>query len=405
MYKSHSRGLLVAAAALSLALTASPAAWTAELSIRVQDTDAAASYQAYIDRLASEIIDAAALAGQGGQDGPAIYFDPALPLDQMAGYESLSLADQALLRAGKRTYDLFRALGGGAIDQFAVVQREGDRIYIGFDGEGGRWLATPQEALSYMLAQLVHNSNLPQEVKDAVAQCPYHFQCLLLASYTGLVEIMASVPRGTTVNFEMTGEGFRGVEAPPALWAPDGFLVHQVTFIDSETITARVSIDATAALGHNVLAVYNEGAGFRAIGRYGVNVLAEAANSLDADATLLIGSGSVEALGDDVGGDPATAVALSGDARGRLETADDADLFKIVVESAGTLAVSSAGPTDLVGTLETADGSVVVADDDSGQWYNFAFSESVAPGTYFLRVTHCCAGTGEYRLSTTFTPD
>ena len=194
MYKLHSRGLLVAAAALSLALTASPAAWTAEPTIRVQDSDAAESYQAYIDRLAAEIIDAATLAGQ---DGPAIYFDPALSLDQVAGYESLSLADQALLRAGKRTYDLFRALGGAAVDQFAVIQRQGDRIYIGFDGEGGRWLATPQEAFSYMLAQLVHNSNLPQEVKDAVAQCPYHFQCLLLASYTGLVEIMASVPRGT----------------------------------------------------------------------------------------------------------------------------------------------------------------------------------------------------------------
>ncbi len=405
MYKLHSRGLLVAAAAVSLALTASPAAWTAEPSIRVQDSDAAASYQSYIDRLASEIIDAAALAGQGGQDGPAIYFDPALPLDQMAGYESLSLADQALLRAGKRTYDLFRALGGGAVDQFAVVQRQGDRIYIGFDGEGGRWLATPQEALSYMLAQLVHNSTLPQEVKDAVAQCPYQFQCLLMASYTGLVETMASVPRGTTVTFEMTGEGFRAVEAPPALRAPDGFLVHQLTFVDSETITARVSIDATAALGLNVLDVYNEGAAFRAVGRYGVNVLAAAASPLDTDGTLLIGSGSVEALGPDVGGDPATAVALSGDARGRLETADDADLFKIVVERAGTLAVSSAGPTDLVGTLESGDGSVVVADDDSGQWYNFAFSESLAPGTYFLRVSHCCAGTGEYRLSTTFTPN
>ncbi len=51
------------------------------------------------------------------------------------------------------------------------------------------------------------------------------------------------------------------------------------------------------------------------------------------------------------------------------------------------------------------DGSIVVADDDGGQWYNFAIRESLAPGTYLLRVTHCCAGTGEYRLSTTFTPN
>lgn len=389
-----------------LALTASPAASTAEPTIRVQGSEAMDGYQAYIDRLAAEIADDAALARQGGQDGPAIYFDPALPLDQVADYESLSLADQALLRAGKRTYDLFRALGGGAVDQLAVVQRQGDRFYIGFDGEGGRWLATPEEALSYMLAQLVQNSTLPQEVKDAVARCPYHFQCLLLASYTGLVEIMASVPRGTTVTFEMTGDGFRAVSGPPTIRAPEGFVVHQVHFLDSETITARVSIDATAKLGHNVLDVFNEGSAFRAVGRYGVNVLADIADaSPETDGTLLTGSGAVEAVGDDVGADAATAVALIETGAGRLETADDADLFKIAVDRAGTLTVSSAGPTDVVGVLEAGDGSVIVADDDGGQWYNFALSESLAPGTYYLRVTHCCAGTGDYRLSTTFTPD
>ncbi len=91
--------------------------------------------------------------------------------------------------------------------------------------------------------------------------------------------------------------------------------------------------------------------------------------------------------------------------QGRLETANDVDLFKIVVEQAGTLAVNSAGPTDVLAVLEAADGSVVGGDDDSGQWYNFAFSQTLAPGTYYLRVTHCCAGTGNYRLSTTFSPN
>ncbi|MFQ5953717.1 MAG: hypothetical protein ACE5JZ_01465 [Kiloniellales bacterium] len=405
---SDRRIWMIAAAGLPLLLTASPPAWPAEPSIRVQDAAVMDNYQAFIDRLASEIAGDGALAGEGADNGPVIYFDPNLALDQVPDFGSLSLADQAMLRASKRTYDLYRALGGDPIDRFAVVQREGNRFYLGFDGEGGRWLATPLEALSYMLAQLIHGSLLPPQVKDAVAQCPYHFECLLRATYTGLVDTMAYVPRGTTVTFEMTGEGFRAAGGPPVVHATQGFIVHQVSFLDSEMITARVSIDDTAALGLNVLDVYNEGAAFRAVGRYGVHVVAGAAEldpSLAADAAMLEGSGAVEGLSDDFSADPATAAALTGSLSGRLETTGDADLFKIVVEQPGTLAVNSAGPTDLMGTLETASGSIVVADDDSGQWYNFALSQSLDTGTYYLRVTHCCAGTGDYRLTTTFTPN
>ena len=80
-------------------------------------------------------------------------------------------------------------------------------------------------------------------------------------------------------------------------------------------------------------------------------------------------------------------------------------MFKITVGQAGTLRVSSAGPTDVSGRLETADGAVVAADDDGGDWYNFSLEGAVAPGTYLLSVTHCCAGTGAYGLSSSFTPN
>lgn len=408
MLTGKCRELTAAAAGLALVLTFGPAAWPAEPSIRVQDPAVMDNYRAFIDRLASEIANDAALAGRGAEDGPAIYFDPSLPVDRVPDFASLSLADQALLRAGKRTYDLFRALGGDAIDRFAVVQRQGNRFYLGFDGEGGRWLATPEEALSYMLSQLIRNSLLPPLVKNAAAQCPYYFECLLRATYTGLVETMAYVPRGTTVTFEMTGDGFLAEGGPPVMRVPPGFVVHRVSFVDAELITARVSIDVGAALGLNVFDVYNEGGAFRAIGRYGVQVVAGAAEldpSMDTKAAMLAGSGAVEGLSDDAGADAAGAVALTGPFSGRLETAGDVDLFKIVLDSPGTLAVSSAGPTDVVGALETAGGSVVATDDDGGPWYNFALSQSLDAGTYYLRVTHCCAGTGEYRLTTTFTPN
>ena len=48
---------------------------------------------------------------------------------------------------------------------------------------------------------------------------------------------------------------------------------------------------------------------------------------------------------------------------------------------------------------------MVAANDDGGGWYNFSLEGAVAPGTYLLSVTHCCAGTGAYGLSSSFTPN
>ncbi len=378
-----------------LALIAGPLAWSAEPSIRVRDSGITDGFRAMIDRAAARIADDAALAAQGRRDGPAIYFNPSRPLDQVPDFESLSLADQAFLRASKRTYDLYRTLGGDTIDKFAVVQRRDNRFYLGFDGEGGRWLATPRQALSHMLTELIQGSELPSEVKQAVSRCSNDFGCMMSATFTGLLAVAAAAPRGATVTFELTGEGFRAGGGPPMVWVPEGFVVREVTVIDAERIAVRISIGAAAALGRNTLDVFNQGAAFRAVARYDVIVLDGAPP----------GGAAAPDVTDDIGGEPATAATLAAEMQGRLETANDVDLFKIVVEQAGTLAVTSAGPTDVLAVLEAADGSVVGGDDDSGQWYNFAFSQTLAPGTYYLRVTHCCAGTGNYRLSTTFSPN
>jgi len=189
-----------------------------------------------------------------------------------------------------------------------------------------------------------------------------------------------------------------------------------------------VSIAETAPLGVNVINVFNEGNAFGMVERYGLHVVASAEElaeviteagsaldeppddgSTDAEAATgpatLSGTGEFEAMVDDHGGDRATATALAGEAVGRIETVGDVDVFTITVDQMGTLAIFSVGPTDLTGRLETAEGEAVAIDDDDGAWYNFSLEGAVAPGTYLLRVSHCCDGTGNYAVSASFTPN
>ena len=65
---------------------------------------------------------------------------------------------------------------------------------------------------------------------------------------------------------------------------------------------------------------------------------------------------------------------------------------------------SSSGGSDLVATLEDGVGNVIARSDDDGSWYNFSISETLGAGTYYLRVSHCCQGIGDYAVTATFTP-
>ena len=421
MFKSLVIRAVSGVAALAFLAAAAAPSNAADPSISVVGADLDDGYTAFLEAASDRIAADIAQAGEASGDSGTIYLDFNGSLDDVPNFDSLASADQALLRAAKRTYDLYLAMGGEAIDRFGVIERKDNRFYVGLDGEGGRWLASADEALSFLLEELVANTIFRIGFDEAALRCPHVFTCLLLATYTGAVETIAYVPRGTTVTLSMTGEGFGLGWGPPVVMTATPLTVHEVEFISDENILARVSVAETAPLGASVINVFNEGSAFATVERYGVHVVASAAelaefvSQPDADAAdpeaapsgpeALAGTGAIEALIDDHGADEATATALDGDAVGRLEAAGDVDMFKITVEQAGTLSISSVGPTDVFGRLETAEGAAVAADDDGGAWYNFSLEGAVAPGTYLLSVTHCCAGTGAYALSSSFTPN
>ena len=408
------RALTAMAVALVLAfdIEAAPAA---EPTISVMGSEAASGYRDVIDRLISGIDEDVALAGRSSHDTPALYLDLNGPLEGFPDFSALGAGDQALLRATKKTYDLYRALGGDLLDRFAVLQRRNNRYYIAIDGEGGRWVVSVEEALAVLLKELVTAEQFQSAVSSAGSKCAPRFHCLLMATYLGMIESIASVPRNTTVTLEMTGDGLGGDGGgdggAPILLVPDSMVVHDIVRESSDKIMATVSISDTAPLGMNVLSVFSPGHNFRSLARLGIEVLANPAE-LEALATggdgdesspdqapALPGSGEFQPLIDDHTAEQATATPLVGTASGRLGSIGDADLFRIVVEKAGTLSVISNGPTDVMGTLETGEGSIIASDDDGGERYNFSIKQPVAAGTYFLRVTHCCAGQGDYRLS------
>lgn len=383
-----------------------PAA-AAEPSIRVTGGASMDAFASGIDRLGQSILSDMSAARTGVGEGEVRYFDLNRPLSDVAGFDALPAADRVMMRGAKRTYDLFRALGGPRIDSFAVAGTARDRYYLSLDGEGGRWLATPGAALAGLARQMVDEQVVLLKGAGGGSRCPLDFRCLLKSVYETGAPKIATVPRGTTLDLEMTGENFSNQGGKPVVITPDGITTHDVTFVDPEKITARISIDGDAPPGLQPVQVFNPGKQFGSQQRYdilvmsGLEELEAAANGPATDG--MTGTGKVEPLADDYPGQVDGAVPLETSLAGRLEVSGDSDLFRVEVASPGALAIESEGPTDVVGELRDAKGNLIAADDDGGARYNFRLAAPVPAGTYFLRVRHCCAGRGTYRLNRIFT--
>ena len=85
----------------------------------------------------------------------------------------------------------------------------------------------------------------------------------------------------------------------------------------------------------------------------------------------------------------ATALALDSSLRGRIDPADDEDLFEVVVAEDTDLWVYTTGDLDITGELTDSGGVVVVSNDDGrlppGP-YNFSLRAEIGAGTYYVSV-------------------
>ncbi len=378
----------------ALAITATAAAFhgtparAAEPSLTVPGASPAAAAQSRAQTLAGQALGYAAGASAGS--GPTLYLDPSRPAGAMPGFGNLSAADQNLARAGSAVYDMMQALGS-ASELGTVLQRRDNMYYVGIDGEGGRWFASADQALGFMMQSMVSKSlRFSNSTKHSVAMtCAQNILCAILAVLKDPYFTIATLTRGSTATVSISGAGFSNSGGGPSVASSDGILVQSVTFQSAEQITATLQVAPTAKLGSHLIAVYNAGKAYQNAGVYKL-IVNDGAGAAPVTAAATRESAQALAL------QAATPGMIAGDGAEQF--------WRIDVAAPGTLTVSSSGGADLRAVLEDALGLALGSDDDAGGWYNFRLARSVAPGTYYLRVGHCCAGSGAYQLTATLAP-
>lgn len=329
-------------------------------------------------------------SGAGAGSGPMLYLDPSRSARNLPGFENLSAADRNLALAGDKVLEMMRALGDPS-DRGAVLQRRDSMYYVGIDGEGGRWFASAGEAVGFMFQGMVAKSQkFGAATKESVANaCAQDILCAVSAVAKDPYVTVATVTRGGTVSVAIAGQGFSNAGGGPSVASGDGIVALSVAYAGPERIDAVLQIAPNAKLGEHHLAVFNDGLGFQNAGVYklavkdgtGAAPVTQQASRASAKALVLAAAG--EGL-------------LAGDGQDQY--------WRIDVTAAGTLILVSSGGADLKGTLEDAGGVGLASDDDAGGWYNFRLARAVAPGTYYLRVGHCCGGAGAYKVTATLGP-
>jgi len=332
----------------------------------------------------------------GAPTGSMLWYNPIDDAEQLLwGDSDYTAADADWARANLRLYDIYRQLGGNSINLDFQFMRTADNFYVGIDGLGGEWYADYGDAKGHLFRLMVSQSaELDAAIRAAVAAVgESNIDFLLAAARDAAISSYAVLARGQTTAVTLTGDGFSDQDGTPFVLAPPGVRINAVTFDSAQQLTLDVSVDTGAATGDGEILVFNPGGSFSFVERYAVLITA--------------GTGLVAPLSDDHGGTRASAtpVEASSASVGEIETAGDRDLFTIVLAAPGTLALSSGGPTDVAAALEGADGAALGGNDDGGEWYNFSLTKALDAGTYFVRVSHCCQGTGVYTLSAAFTAD
>lgn len=323
--------------------------------------------------------------------GKALFYDPAA--GSFTQEDGANDTDLAWARSNTAVVDMLRQFGVDPGNRVLSFRREGNRYYVGAEGLGGAWFTVAARAQSHLFRMLLADAkDAPGEAVDAVnrnrtshASLQHAVNIATKAVQTNKAFVALggeTKVRLVSKKFEATGE--------PQIVGPPGIIVLDVTRQGKDTLLATVRTDPSIGVGAQTLQGYDEARSYRRADTFNIFV-----------------TGTPQAmtpLADKVGATPAEAGTLvpGETVRGMVENSTDEDLYRVELAAGGRLTVSSAGPTDIMLKLEDETGQVKASDDDGGAWYQARLSASLAPGTYFVRVQHCCKGVGPYSLSAGF---
>lgn len=297
--------------------------------------------------------------------------------------DGASDADLAWARAGLATAALAEQFGAALDGREVAMRRESDRFYISVDGVGGAWFDSEEVAQAYLFRALIGAGRGVAGAGGGAADDEPSFDSLVSGATEATIRRVV-VPRGRETVLRIESENL--ADGTPTVVGPPGMRPVSVTR-SGATILVTLRTDSATQTGLGTLSIYNPGHSFRAAETFPLMVTD--------------GPDNLQPLIDKVPATMAGAVALplGAPAAGTIEGSGDEDLYRVSVDRGGRLTVTTAGPTDVTVRVEDEFGVTIGAADDGAGWYNARLSLPVGQsGNYFVRVRHCCRGTGDYSL-------
>lgn len=362
------------------------------------------SGDAYLARLANIIDDIHRLTPDTAPgEGPLLSILPDADVSAMPGFESLPEIDRNLARAGRRLFDLYTELGGGAGERPLFIQRTGNGLFAAREGGTGEVSGTPGRALGSALTGMgMADGAMPGAV---AAILPDLVQ--VLATRPGadptfdLLKALAPKPVARLARNQRTGITISGPDitragANAVLAGPPGSQFGKIRMVN-ETLETTLVLGADSADGFAKLFLFSATDALTPIASYDISISGG-------------GAAAPAAEPDDHGASAATATVLLGagapgaSAFGQIGDANDTDVFSLLVRAPGVLRIASQGAADVDARLSNGQGQLLSEDADSAARYNFALSVTLAPGVYYLSLTHCCGGAGGYRVDAALDP-
>ncbi|MCW5730871.1 MAG: PPC domain-containing protein [Alphaproteobacteria bacterium] len=323
--------------------------------------------------------------------GKALFYDPST--GSFSQEDGTNDTDLAWARANTAVIDMLRQFGADPGSRVLSFRREGNRYYVGAEGLGGAWFTVAARAQSHLFRMLLADAkDAPEEAVVAVNRNRTSQASLQHAVNIATKAVQSSkafVALGGETKVKLTSKKFEAT-GEPQIVGPPGIVVYDVTRQGKDTLLATIRTDPAIGTGAQTLHGYDEGRSYRQADSFGIFVTGTPQ--------------PMTPLADAVGATPAEAATLTpGETvRGMVEARADQDLYRVDLAAGGRLTLASGGPTDILLKLEDENGKVQASDDDGGRWYQARLSALLPPGSYFVRVQHCCKGTGPYSLRATF---
>jgi len=99
--------------------------------------------------------------------------------------------------------------------------------------------------------------------------------------------------------------------------------------------------------------------------------------------------------------DTSASLEFGKDKIGKIDYAEDVDVFKFSLEKEGIVILTTTGKTDTLGILMDMNGKEISKNDDTGLLKNFSITKYLKPGVYYLSVQNSNPTlTGEYTIVT-----